>query len=157
MALNRSPESVSPQNEFCLVYYYCSNLWPPGWGQFWPQGYHMNRIDIGPNIIVQGQMIKALLLLVSEKKNFKVFLLCSYVSNLWPPGRGPILPHGHHMNNLGRGPLGDAIYTKHESSVLSSFREEEFWSFPCLFLCFELVTPRAGPVLTLGASYEQSL
>ena len=31
----------------------------------------MNRIDIGPNIIVQGQMIKVLLLLVSEKKNLK--------------------------------------------------------------------------------------
>ena len=54
----------------------------------------MNRIDIGPNIIVQGQMIKALLLLASEKKTkvllllasekktFKVFLLCSYVSKL---------------------------------------------------------------------------
>ena len=83
MALNRSPEAVSPQHEFYLLYYYCSNLWPPGWGQFWPQGYHMNRIDIGPNIIVQGQMIKALFLLVSEKKNFKVFLLCSYVSNSW--------------------------------------------------------------------------
>ena len=110
MALNRSPESVSPQNEFYLLYYYCSNLWPPGWGQFWPQGYHMNRIDIGPNIIVQGQMIKALLLLVSEKKNFKVFLLCSYVSNLWPLGRGPIWPQGHHMNNLSRGSLGDATY-----------------------------------------------
>ena len=108
MALSHSPESVSPQNEFYLLYYYCSNLWPPGWGQFWPQGYHMNRIDIGPNIIVQGQMITALLLLVSGKKNFKVFLLCSYVSNLWPPGRGPIWPHGHHMNNFGRGPLGDA-------------------------------------------------
>ena len=67
MALNRSPESVSPQNEFYLFYYYCSTLWPPGWGQFWPQEYHMNRIDIGPNIIVQGQMIKALLHLVSEK------------------------------------------------------------------------------------------
>ena len=109
MALNRSPESVSPQNEFYLLYYYSSDLWPPGWGQFWPQGYHMNRIDIGPNIIVQGQMIKALLL-PSEKKNFKVFLLCSYVSNLWRPGRDPIWPHGHHMNNFGRGPLGDATY-----------------------------------------------
>ena len=42
----------------------------------------MNRIDIGPTIIVQGHMIKALLLVVSEKKNFEVFLLCSYVSNL---------------------------------------------------------------------------
>ena len=26
MALNCSPESVSPQNEFYLLYYYCSNL-----------------------------------------------------------------------------------------------------------------------------------
>ena len=26
MALNRSPESVYPQNEFYLLYYYCSNL-----------------------------------------------------------------------------------------------------------------------------------
>ena len=26
MALNRSPESVSPQNEFYLLCYYCSNL-----------------------------------------------------------------------------------------------------------------------------------
>ena len=26
MALNRSPKSVSPQNEFYLLYYYCSNL-----------------------------------------------------------------------------------------------------------------------------------
>ena len=26
MALDRSPESVSPQNEFYLLYYYCSNL-----------------------------------------------------------------------------------------------------------------------------------
>ena len=118
MALNRSPESVSPQNEFYLLYYYCSNLWPPGWGQFWPQGYHMDRIDIGPNIIVQGLMIKALLFLVSEKKNFQVFLLCSYVSNLWPPGRGPFWPHGHHMNNFGRGPLGGATY---EISKLCTF------------------------------------
>ena len=94
MALNRSPESVSPQNEFYLLYYYCSKLWPPGWGRFWPQGYHMNRIDIGPNIIVQGQMIKALLLLVPEKKNFKVFLLCSYVSNLWPRGGAQFDPRG---------------------------------------------------------------
>ena len=54
-------------------------------------------------------MLKALLL-VSEKKNFKVFLLCSYVSNLWPLGRGQFWPQGHYMNNLGRSPPGDATY-----------------------------------------------
>ena len=48
------------------------------------------------------------------------------------------------------------LHTKYQSSALSSFREEEFQSFPSLFLCFELATPGAGPVLTPGASYEQS-
>ena len=44
-----------------------------------------------------------------------------------PPGGGATFdPKGNHMNNLDRGPLGDATYTKYESSVLSSFREEEF-------------------------------
>ena len=151
MALNCSSESVSPQNEFYLLYYYCSNLWPQDGGQFWPQGYHMNRTDIGPNIIVQGQMIKSLLLLVSEKKNFKVFLLCSYVSNLWPPGPGPIWPQGHHISNHGRGPLGDATYRKYQSSAPSSFREENFLSLPSLSLCFKLVNPAPLPG---GASFD---
>ena len=72
--------------------------------------------------------IKALHFLVSEKKNFKVFLLCSYVSNLWSLHTPPHTPHtpvrgqfwlqGHHMNNLGRGPLGDATY---EISKLCTF------------------------------------
>ena len=110
--------------------------------------YKSTRRCLIPNII-------AVHFLVSEKKNFKVFLLCSYVSNLWPPGRGQFWPRGHHMNNLGRGPLGDTTY-KYQSSALSSFREEEFRSFPSLFLCFELVTPGAGPVLTPGTSSEQS-
>ena len=56
------------------------------------------------------QNIKALHFLVSEKRDFKVFLLCSYVLNLWPPGQGQFWPQGHHMNNLDRGPLGDATY-----------------------------------------------
>ena len=63
-------------------------------------------------------MIKALLL-VSEKKNFKDFLLCPCFKLVTPPPQaGPVLtpkasfeqPQGHHLNNLGRGPLGDATY-----------------------------------------------
>ena len=54
----------------------------------------MKRIDIGPNIIVQGQMIKALLLLVSDKKNFKVFLLLFLCFKLVTPGAGPNLTPG---------------------------------------------------------------
>ena len=26
----------------------CSNLWPPGRGQFWPHGHHMNKLGKGP-------------------------------------------------------------------------------------------------------------
>ena len=44
------------------------------------------------------------------------------------------------------------MYTKYQSSAPSSFREEKFRSFPSLSLCFKLV----NPVLTPGASYEQS-
>ena len=54
--------------------------------------------------------IKALSLSVSEKKNFEVTLLYSYAPNcdLW--GGASFDPKGHHMNKLGRGPQGDAIY-----------------------------------------------
>ena len=45
---------------------------------------------------------------------------------------------------------------KYQSSPPSSFREEKLESFPSLFLCFELVTPGVGLVLTPGTSYEQS-
>ena len=42
---------------------------------------------------------------------------------------------------LSTGPIGNAEKKK---------------SFPSLFLCFKLVIPRGGPVLTPGASYGQS-
>ena len=48
------------------------------------------------------------------------------------------------------------LHTKYQSSAPSSLREEYFQSFPSLLLCFKLVTPGAGPVLTPGASYEQT-
>ena len=55
----------------------------------------MNRIDIGPNIIVQGQMIKALHLLVSEKKNFNVFLFfVPMFQTCDPQGRAKFDPRG---------------------------------------------------------------
>ena len=141
------------------------NLWPPGWGLFWPQGHFMNKLGRDPlemlhtkyqsstpssfrdekfwkqaslficfklvipwtgPVLTPGASyeqiwyrstrrcyipnIKALHLLVSEKKIFKLFLLWSYVSNLRPPGRCQFWPQGHHMNNLGRDLLGDATY-----------------------------------------------
>ena len=56
--------------------------------------------------------MKDLGLPVSEKKNFEVCLLCFYVQNCDPRGRGRASfdPQGHHMNKLGRGPQRDAKY-----------------------------------------------
>ena len=48
------------------------------------------------------------------------------------------------------------LHTKYQSSAPASFRKEDFKNFPCLLLCFKPVTPGAGPVLTPGASFEQT-
>ena len=54
--------------------------------------------------------IKALGLPVSEKKNFEIFFLCSYVPTCDLQGRPSFDPQGHHMYKLGRGPLEDTTY-----------------------------------------------
>ena len=69
----------------------------------------MNKLGRGPLEALPN--IKALGLPVSMKKNFEIFFLCSYVPTCDPWG-GPVLPQGHHMNKLGRGPLEDATYQK---------------------------------------------
>ena len=78
----------------------CSNLWPLGWGQFWPQGHYVNKLCRGP----QGDAIYHK---EEEIWNFRYLFLCS---NLWPLGRGQFWLQGHHINKPGRGPLEDATY-----------------------------------------------
>ena len=95
--------------------------------------------------------IKALHFLVSEKKNFKVFLLCSYVSNLWPPppppppppGQGQFWPLGHHMNNLGRGPLGDTTY-KISKLCTFKFQRRRILKFSFFVPMFRTCDPHGG-------------
>jgi hypothetical protein len=38
-----------------------------------------------------------------SKKVFKVFTICTYSENQWPPGWGQFWPQGYNLNNLGRG------------------------------------------------------
>ena len=54
--------------------------------------------------------IKALDLPVSEKKNFEVCLLCSYVLTRDPQGGPSFDPRGDHLSKFGRGSLGDATH-----------------------------------------------
>ena len=50
-----------------------------------------------------------------------------------PRGMGQFRPKGHHMKNLGRGPLGDAKY-QYQSSAPASLREDLFKVF--LLCCY---------------------
>ena len=81
----------------------------PGAGQVWTPGSSY-RVWLRSTRRCYIWNIKALRLPVSEIFFFKVFLLCSCVSNLWPPGLGQFGPQGHHLTILGRGQLADATY-----------------------------------------------
>ena len=62
--------------------------------------------------------IQALCLPVSEKKNFEVFIPCSYVQTYDPLRRGKFWAKGHHMNKLGRGALGPQGHHKNKLGSL---------------------------------------
>ena len=79
----------------------CSNLWPPGRGQLWPQGHHMNKLSRGSQSSRPSSF---------REEKFWNFLSLFLYSNLWPLGQAQFWPQWHHMNKLGRGPQEDAIY-----------------------------------------------
>ena len=58
----------------------------------------------------QFYAIKALCLVVSDKKIFFKFSLYEPMLNMWPRGQVHFWPKGYNLNKLGRGPLGDATY-----------------------------------------------
>ena len=70
-----------------------------------------------------------------------------------PPGWGQFWSQGHHMNKMIK-VHKEKLHTINWSSIPSSFREEEFWSWFSLFLCSNFETPGVGSVLTPGESYE---
>ena len=69
--------------------------------------------------------MKVVHLLVSEKKNFEVCLLCSYVQTCHPRGRASFDPWGIICTNLVEVHI-EMLHTKYQNSTPSSFREEEF-------------------------------
>ena len=114
-------ESTRPsslrEEEFWILpsLFLCSNLWPQGWGQSWPQGHHMKNPSTSPQGSAACQISMLYANKFQRKKKFEVCLICSCF-NLWPPppprpaGRDQFWPQGHHMYKLGRCPQWDAIY-----------------------------------------------
>ena len=75
-----------------------------------------------------------------RQKEFRKWSSLFLCSNLRPPGKAYFWSQGDHMNKVGRGPQGDDTY-QISKLQLPSFREEEFWNFLSLFLCFNLWPP----------------
>ena len=72
------------------------------------------------------------------------------------PRVGPVLiPGGHHMNKIDKGPQRD---TKYQISKLYDFKFQMRRILMMGFFVpmFQLVTPGMGPISTPGASYEQT-
>ena len=63
--------------------------------------------------------------------------LCSFGSNLWSP---VLIPRGIIWIKLTK-VYKEMLHTKNLTSIPSSFREEEFWSWSSLFLCSNLWPP----------------
>ena len=77
-------------------------------------------------------------------------------SNMWPCGRANLDHRGIIWTNSVE-VHKEMLHTKYQSCMPSIFREEEFWRWASLFLCSNLWPPGVRPVLTPGASYEQTL
>ena len=73
---------------------------------------------------------------------------------LVPPRTGPVLTQGHHMNKLGGGPHGDSAYQISKFHTVKFLKKKRILKVGFFVPTFQLVTPRAGPVLSSGASYE---
>ena len=149
MALDRSLGSFSPQNEFYLLYYYFSNLWPPGWGQFWPQGYLWKElINVHKATLHTKNQCSRPSRFREEKKNFEFCLLCSYVQ-ICDPKAGPILISGAPYEQLGWGQQGDASY---QISKLYAFhfQRRRILKMGFFISMFQLVAHGLGPVWPWG-------
>ena len=70
-------------------------------------------------------------------------------------GAGPVLTPSASYKQIGRGPQGDAIYQISKVQAFQ-FHRRRILKFSFFVPMFQLVTPEAGPVLTPGASYEQT-
>ena len=76
-------------------------MWPPGRGQFWPQGHNLNNFGTSRWCFIPN--IKALGLVVSDKKIFENCILKNYFLTLW----SIYATNWNGLNNFDRGPPRD--------------------------------------------------
>ena len=65
------------------------------------------------------------------------------------PGRDLFWPQGNNLNNLGKGPLGEAMYQISKAWAFC-FQTRRFLKFSPIWIYVKQVTPGAGPFFTPG-------
>ena len=70
----------------------------------------MNNLGTSPLGDASYQISKLCTFSFQRRRILKFSFFVPMFRTCDPPGPGQFGPQGHHMNNLGRGPLGDATY-----------------------------------------------
>ena len=111
----------------------------------------MNKLCKGPRGDATYKISKLCTFQFQRRRILKFAVFVSMFQHVLPE-RGSVLTLGHHMNKLGRGPLGDATHQISKLKVFH-FQRRKILKFVFFVPMLQLVTPRAEQVLTLGASY----
>ena len=123
----------------------CSTCDLPGWDQFWPQGHFMNKLGRG----IQGDATYKISNLYTFQFQRRRILKTGFFVHMFrfvtPRGCASFDPRDIIWTNFVE-VHKEMLYTKYQSSRPSSFRDEEFWSLPSLFLCSNL-WPQGGASL----------
>ena len=99
----------------------------PGHGHFWPLGYNLNNLARGPLDEAAYQISKTCTFWFQTRRFFKVFPYKGVCKTCDPLG-GAIFGPRAITNNLGRGPLDEAVKlcTKYQRHGPSGFKQEDF-------------------------------
>ena len=122
---------------------------PPRAGPLWTPGARLAGFIKRTTIHCYTQNMKALGLVVSEKKIFYVFPIVS-LWELMTPGAGPFLTPGAGLAGFIKRTTIHCYTQNMKALGLVISEKKIFYVFPIVSL-WELMTPGAGPFLTPGA------
>ena len=92
--------------EYISIHFYGSNQRPLAQGHPGPWDLHLNKLGKGQ----PGNAIYQISSILAKQFWRRRFLSIFHCWTQDPPWQGHFGPQGHHLNKLGRGPLGNATY-----------------------------------------------
>ena len=116
-----------------------------GRGHFWPQSNNLNNLGRDPlgEALYQISNSQAFWFQIRRFLKVSLYKYVKHVS-LWASW-----PQGNNLNNLGRGPLGEAMYQISNAQAFS-FQIRRFFKIFSIKGYVKYVGPGAGPFLAPG-------